>query len=162
MNRRKWVLAALVALLPPAAEADLAMHVEGLTGGLSRLPDHVGWFPLEGMTWTIDPASAASAVSISVTLRSSAAIASLLQITGTGTARKVVVDQMHAIMQTPQVTARLTCESATIGKVGAVSGAQTMELVHLTLECRALAWDYYDYGPTGTMTKRGSGHLALK
>lgn len=156
MKRRAWILAAGLALLPPASLGDGVMFVEGLTGP-SRMSGRTGWFDLVSTSWSIDRSNSAAPNTLVVVLNSSATTTALAQASaGSNKFQKIVVDQMVALSDTHRVLSRrLTCDGPLFRTMSASTAASEQEILSLTLQCAVMTWENFDYTSQGVLVGTG-------
>jgi hypothetical protein len=116
MIRRGWILGGLLALAPAVSQAALVMLVDGVRGP-STVLNHVGWFDIRSVNWGLERGSPTAPQSFSVVLESSAAVATLMQASASGTSlRKIVVDTLALHEGVQMLFSAVQC-SRTSGRV---------------------------------------------
>lgn len=159
MFRRALVLGGLLAVLPVASRAELAMLVEGVAGPSTTL-NHVGWFDVESVSWAIERGNPTKPQSFVVVLRSSAAVSTLMQASASGTSvKKVVLDSLFVggVNPTLMLDTRLTCEDPLILEFSAALPRHDREQVSLSFQCGKLTWEKFDYNSNGQPLRQGKG-----
>jgi hypothetical protein len=156
MNRRAWILAAGLALLPSVSQAAAVMFVEGLTGR-SRVQGRSGWFDVLSVSWSVDRSNTAAPNSVVVVLNTSAATVTFGQAGASGGAfRKMVFDQVYSINDSnPLLATRLTCDNAVVRTASASASTEAPETASITLQCGILTWENFDYSNQGTLLGTG-------
>lgn len=164
MIRRVWILGGLLALAPAVSQAALVMLVDGVPGP-STVLNHVGWFDIDSVSWSIERGNTTAPQKFVVVIKSSAGVATLMQASASGTGlKKIVIDTVFTGNSSASqvLDSRLTCEGTHILNFGASGHAQDREQVSLSLQCGRILWEKYDYTSAGQPSKSGKGSWNFK
>lgn len=163
MNRRAWLLGALVALSPAVSQAAALMLVDGVIGP-AKLPGYAGWFHLEAFSWSIDRSKTSEPHGFNVVLVASATTAALVQASASGAmAKKIVVDQVFmADGSALQLRSRLACEEPFIRASSVSADADDSARMSFKIQCGRLAWEYFDYNDNKSLAATGKGSWNFK
>lgn len=157
MFRRALILAGWLALLPATSRAEVLMLVDGVSGPSTR-QNHSGWFDLRSLSWHLETKDVTPDF-VTATLVQSAAVATLVQATASGTTQKrVVFDQtVTSASMGPLVVMRLTCQDASFREFASAVDTNDPAVASFSIQCRKLIWENFDYTPQGTLAKSGAG-----
>ena len=163
MNRRGWLLGALVALSPAVSQAAALMLVDGVVGP-SKTAGYAGWFNLEAYNWSIDRSKTPEPHTFNVVLVVSAAAATLIQASASGALpKKIVVDQLESVDGGFLLNGRLTCEEPAIRASATAGDPDDRARLNLKIQCGRLAWEYFDYNSTSkALVASGKGSWNFK
>lgn len=159
MNRRGWILGALLTLVPALSQAAVFVWIEGIPG-TSTLQPYVGWHRAMSYSWSLDR-STPEQFKLNLTMEQQGAGVGLIkQAAFNGASLKsIVIDDAVALSAGPSLTpiTRFTCEEPTIRVFSTAGGSSNAPVFNLQLSCGKVAWEEFEYGQGATVIKSTKG-----
>jgi hypothetical protein len=164
MNRRAWIIGALLAVQPTLSHAELFILVDGVQGDVKQ-GNYAGWHTVQTFTWSYDRSNSTKPFSLNLTFEQQvASIASIKQMALSGAPLKRIIVDNAQHFSTTLITpiARLTCDEAAIRTFATFSDQTHAPKISLEIGCTKLTWEDFEYQSTGTLLKSAKGTWNLR
>lgn len=159
MNRRGWILGALLALLPALSQAVVFVRIEGIPGAATQQP-YTGWHRATSYAWFLDRSNPEQ-FKLQLTMeQQGSGVGSIKQAALNGTSLKsIVIDDAAAFSAGPALTpiTRFTCEEPTIRVFNTAGSSGNPPVFNLQLACGRVSWEDFEYSNQGVLIKSIKG-----